>query len=333
MSEEKAAPERGWIRRVVGYMKPHKRNAYIAFGTAIAGTLIQSFTPLVTAIIVDDVILHHNKPLAPWLAVLVVFGIARFGFAYVRRYRGGRISLDVAHDLRTAIFGKLQQLDFARHDELQTGQLVSRASSDVTLLQGFLQFLPIGVANILSFIVAICVMLYLSPLLTVVMLCVAPALLITSIKLRTSVFPASWDAQQKQGDVANVVEEAVTGVRVVKGFGQEQQELDRLTERSERMLRVAGAARAVAGAAATRAPVDPVVRPGRGAAARWLARHRRSRDAGRVPRVRELHDRSDRSGASARGDPDRRATRPRWRRAHLRPPRLHAARARQAGCR
>ena len=53
------------------------------------------------------------------------------------------------------------------------------------------------------------------------MLFVAPALLFTAMRLRTSVFPASWDAQQKAGDVANVVEEDVTGVRVVKGFGQE----------------------------------------------------------------------------------------------------------------
>ena len=50
------------------------------------------------------------------------------------------------------------------------------------------------------------------------------------MRLRTSVFPASWDAQQKAGDVANVVEEDVTGVRVVKGFGQEQRELDRLAD-------------------------------------------------------------------------------------------------------
>ena len=54
------------------------------------------------------------------------------------------------------------------------------------------------------------------------MLVVGPALLFTAIRLRTSVFPASWDAQQKAGDVANVVEEDVTGVRVVKGFGQER---------------------------------------------------------------------------------------------------------------
>ena len=56
------------------------------------------------------------------------------------------------------------------------------------------------------------------------------------MKLRTSVFPASWDAQQKAGDVANVVEEDVTGVRVVKGFGQEQRELERLADRSREMF-------------------------------------------------------------------------------------------------
>ena len=87
-------------------------------------------------------------------------------FAYFRRFRGGRIALDVQHDLRTAVFRQLQQLDFARHDELQTGQLVSRASSDVALMQGFLQFLPIGVANILLFIVSFGAMLVLSPLLS-----------------------------------------------------------------------------------------------------------------------------------------------------------------------
>jgi ATP-binding cassette subfamily B protein len=231
-----APKRRGWIRRLVSFMAPHKKDAFLAFGVAIAGTLIQSFTPLVTKVIVDNVITTHRDPLAPWLTLLILFGVARFGFAYVRRYRGGAIALDVQHDLRTAIFRQLQSLDFARHDELQTGQLVSRASSDVTLIQGFLQFLPIGTANVLSFIVSIGVMLYLSPLLTLVMLCVAPLLLFTALKLRTSVFPASWDAQQKAGNVANVVEESVTGVRVVKGFGQEEQELNRLLDRSQEMF-------------------------------------------------------------------------------------------------
>ena len=60
------------------------------------------------------------------------------------------------------------------------------------------------------------------------------------MRLRTAVFPASWDAQQKAGDVANVVEEAVTGVRVVKGFGQEQRELDELADARRGPVPLAG---------------------------------------------------------------------------------------------
>src|SRR5476649_66213 len=171
------APRQGWIRRLVGYMKPHKKNAYIAFGVAIGGQLIQSLLPLVQRVVIDDVITPQTKaghppgePLAPWLILMIVMGVATFIFAYFRRFRGGRIALDVQHDLRTAIFAQLQRLDFARHDELATGQLVSRASSDVALVQGFLQFLPIGVANILLFIVSLVAMFIFSPLLSLVML-------------------------------------------------------------------------------------------------------------------------------------------------------------------
>jgi ATP-binding cassette subfamily B protein len=233
---EKPKKKQGWIRRLVSYMKPHKKNAYIAFGVAAGGQLLQSFLPVVQKVIVDDVITTKEKPLAPWLALMIAMGVATFVFAYFRRYRGGRIALDVQHDIRTAIFSQLQRLDFARHDEMQTGQLVSRASSDVALIQGFLQFLPIGVANLLMMVVSFAIMIWLSPLLSLVFLATAPALLFTALRLRTSVFPASWDAQQKAGDVANVVEEDVTGVRVVKGFGQEARELDRLTNRSQRMF-------------------------------------------------------------------------------------------------
>ncbi len=52
----------GWIRRLVGYMKPHKKNAYIAFGVAIGGQLIQSLLPVVQKVVVDDVITSHRRP-------------------------------------------------------------------------------------------------------------------------------------------------------------------------------------------------------------------------------------------------------------------------------
>ena len=226
------AEEARWIRRLIGWIAPHKRDAIAAFGVAIAGTAIAAFAPLVQKVIVDDVLTDPSRPLWPWLALLVVFGVTRFGLAYVRRFRGGRIALAVQHDLRTAIFRQLQRLDFASHDQMQTGQLVSRAGSDIMLIQGLLQFLPIVIGNLLMFLISIVIMFVLSPLLSLVMLLITPALLWAALRLRTAVFPASWDAQQIAGEVATVIEESVTGVRIVKGFGQEQRQLDQLTDSS-----------------------------------------------------------------------------------------------------
>ncbi len=75
-------------------------------------------------------------------------------------------------------------------------------------------------------------MVMLSPLLTVTALIVVPAVVLLTRATRASLFPATWSAQQAAGEVAEIVEEDVTGVRVVKGFGQEDRELERLGERA-----------------------------------------------------------------------------------------------------
>ncbi|HZQ86144.1 MAG TPA: ABC transporter transmembrane domain-containing protein, partial [Acidimicrobiales bacterium] len=127
----------GWVRRLWPFLAAHRRDAFLAFGISVLGVgFVQGATPWVERRIVDDVIVGHRSPLAPWLSLLVAFGVANFVAGYVRRYYGGRVSLDVQYDLRTAIFERLQRLDFARHDDMETGQLVSRSSSDVGLIQG-----------------------------------------------------------------------------------------------------------------------------------------------------------------------------------------------------
>jgi ATP-binding cassette subfamily B protein len=227
----------GWIRRLWPFLAAHRRDVFLAFGASIAGMGLSSLTPLVTKFVVDDVVVNHHGSIAPWLVVLFVIAIAAFAGAYVRRYVGGRVALDVQYDLRTAIFERLQRLDLAGHDRMRTGQLVSRASSDVGLLQGILSFLPVTAGNIVTLVVSLVVMALLSPLLTVVALVAVPALLIVMVRLRLRVFPASWDAQQHAGDVADVVEETVSGVRVVKGFGQERRMVDELSETAEGLFR------------------------------------------------------------------------------------------------
>ena len=108
----------------------HRRNLEIALGGALVGSAAQAVVPLVERQIVDNVILHHRSPLAPWLALLVGLGVVTFAAAYLRRYRGGRVALDIQYDLRNAMYEHLHKLDFAQHDQMPTGQLVGRANSD-----------------------------------------------------------------------------------------------------------------------------------------------------------------------------------------------------------
>ncbi|MEA3218442.1 MAG: ATP-binding cassette, subfamily bacterial, partial [Acidimicrobiia bacterium] len=228
---------KGWIRRLLPFLAVHKRNVLAALGVAIIGQGVTSLTPAIERVIVDDVVLNHRRSLAPWLLLLVLAGLVGFVAAYIRRFIGGRVALDVQYDLRNAIYERLQRLDFARHDAMQTGQLVSRAGSDVGLIQGLLSFLPVMSGNIVGLLVAFAVMFVLSPPLTLVALAALPSLFVVALRLRTSIFPATWDAQQRAAEVAGVVDEAVTGVRVVKGFGQEQRELEHLTDTSEQLFR------------------------------------------------------------------------------------------------
>jgi len=162
----------GWIRRLWPFLAARRRDVFLAFGASIVGMGLSALTPLVTKVVVDDVVDDGQGSITPWLVALMGIAVITFIGAYVRRYVGGRVALDVQYDLRTSIFERLQRLDLAGHDRMRTGQLVSRASSDVGLLQGILSFLPITAGNLVTLIVSIVVMAVLSPILTAVALVV-----------------------------------------------------------------------------------------------------------------------------------------------------------------
>ena len=223
----------GWVRRLWPYLMRHRRNLQIALGGALVGSAAQALVPLIERQIVDNVILSHRSPLAPWLALLVGLGVLTFVAAHFRRYRGGRVALDVQYDLRNEMYEHLHTLDFADHDQMPTGQLVGRANSDTTLVQGLLSFFPILSGNVLLMLASLGIMLVLSPLLALVSLVVVPTLLVVAYRMRLQMFPATWDGQQKEGEIAQIVDEDVNGVRVVKAFGQEDREVGRIVTASE----------------------------------------------------------------------------------------------------
>ena len=227
--------DQGWLRRLLSYVMRRRRDVAIAIFAAVLGAACQAGAPLLERQIVDGVIVEGNEALLPWLIALIVVGAGAFLGASLRRYRGGKVALGVQYDLRNEMQAHLQKMDFANLDRMPTGQLVARASSDTTLVQGLLMFIPMMSGNVLLMVLSLGVMLWLSPPLALVSLIIAPALMVVSYRMRTKIFPATWDAQQKEGEVIQIVDEAVNGVRVVKAFGQERRELQRVADSSEEL--------------------------------------------------------------------------------------------------
>ena len=225
----------GWVRRLAGYCRRYPRNVALALGGTLVVTAVAAVVPLIQRQIVDDLVGPGHPAVWPLAVLLLGAALTSFAGLYLRRYRGGRVSLDVQHDLRTEMFAALSRLDGRRQDQLHTGQIVSRSISDLSMIQALLSMIPMLLGNAVLFVASLAIMLFLSPLLTLIALAVGPALWFISIASRRTLFPASWDAQQQAAAVAGVVDGAVTGVRVVKGFGQEDQEIGRL-EWASRLL-------------------------------------------------------------------------------------------------
>jgi ATP-binding cassette subfamily B protein len=226
----------GWAQRLAGYAWRYPKYVLLALGSSLGGMAVLAVVPLITKVIIDDVIGNHTKSMAPWAGALIAAAVLVYVLTYIRRYYGGRLALDVQHDLRTEMYGTITRLDGRRQDELSTGQVVGRATSDLQLIQGLLFMLPMTIGNVLLFLISLGIMASLSLPLTLVALAVAPALWVVAKRSRSKLHPATWYAQAQAAAVAGVVDGAVSGVRVVKGFGQEDQETGKLRDVGRRLF-------------------------------------------------------------------------------------------------
>src|SRR5262249_12259297 len=116
-------------------------------------------------------------------------GRVGFGGAFVRRYLGGRLALDVQHDLRRAVFASVQRLDGPKQDSLRTGQVVSRAISDLAQVQGLLSIVPLVTGMVVLLGASVGAMLWLSPVLTAIALVMLPTSVLITARTRRLLFP------------------------------------------------------------------------------------------------------------------------------------------------
>jgi ATP-binding cassette subfamily B protein len=164
--------------------------------------------------------------------LLVIFGLlvvataaGRGIFAYGQQYLGEWISQRVAYDIRNEIYNHLQRLSFAYHDRQQTGQIMSRATQDV---EGVRMFVSMGVLRLLYLAVllvtVLIIMLLTSWTLALVAWVFLPIIALRSAKVSLGLRPIWLKIQDLQGRLGSVLQENLSGMRVVKAFAQEQQE-------------------------------------------------------------------------------------------------------------
>ncbi|MCT9077054.1 ABC transporter ATP-binding protein [Streptomyces fulvoviolaceus] len=243
----------------------------LVLGSAL-GTGLEAFGPLLAGIAVNDAVAGHTHRVAVLVGVLCALAVVQFGAEFTRRFFAGKLALAVQHGLRTAVFAAVQRYDGVKQDELRTGQVVSRANSDLQQIQIMLGMLPIPIGVSAQFAVSVAAMLWLSPPLTLVTLTVVPALAFTAARSRLRLTPATRAAQAQAATIAEHVEETVTGVRVVKGFGQEDAETDRMARAARGLFaRRVVVSRLQAGATATMSALPAAGQVGVLALGGWLA--------------------------------------------------------------
>ncbi|OSC42139.1 ABC transporter ATP-binding protein [Mycobacterium decipiens] len=217
-----------WWWRLSGYVLRHRGDLLLGFTAALAGTVIAVMVPLVSKRVVDDAIAADHRPLAPWAMILVTAAGAIYLLTFVRRYYGGRIAHLVQHDLRMDAFRALMRWDGRQQDRWSSGQLIARTTNDLQLVQGLLFDLPNVLRHVLTLLLCVVVMTWLSPPLALLAVLLVPIIGLIAHHSRRLLAVATDCAQERKAAVTGVVDAAVSGIQVVKAFGQEEQETGKL---------------------------------------------------------------------------------------------------------
>src|SRR4051812_16992552 len=219
----------------MGYLGPYRRKLIATSLLAVAAQGAALAIPALTGHVIDDALRPHDRQML-WLLVslIVVAGLVRCALMVLRRLLAGQISLDVEYDLRLQMYGHLQRLSYGFYDRNQTGQLMSRATSDVQAVRFFLGYGLIFLTQHVVTVVAVTgLLVWTSPQLAVLTFALIPLIVVIAAMYSRRSHPILRDAQQKVADVTTQAEENIVGVRVVKAFAQERQEVERFRGRSE----------------------------------------------------------------------------------------------------
>ncbi len=234
-----AARTAGW-RLMVEAVRPQKWWIVVGVASGFIWTLARLAVPQLAARAVDDGIRGDDLHLVLLLTLaMLAVGVVQALTTGLRRYCAFRIALRTETDLRTRLFAHLQRLHFAFHDEAQTGQLMARANSDLQQINTVVILLPLTAASMLTMIGVLIIMMMKSVVLAVLALGLLPLLNRAATRFSSRITPANLALQEELSGLSGVVEESLSGIRILKGFGAERLQVKRLDDAADGVLKQA----------------------------------------------------------------------------------------------
>ena len=215
------------------------RARWRTLGTALFFALVWSSArvalPILTGKTIDEAIGGQDKTLLLTFALAIVGVAAVQGLAAaVRRYFAMSTSYRVEANLRAELYDQVNQLSLDYHDRTSTGQLMSRASADLHEIQMFAVVIPLNTAFFLIAVGAFAVLLTVHVPLALAAMLAYPIITLLSARFFRRLSPAAARVQQDLADITHVVEENIAGVRTVRSFGREDDEVRKLQAVADR---------------------------------------------------------------------------------------------------
>ncbi|MFV2038681.1 MAG: ABC transporter ATP-binding protein [Acidimicrobiales bacterium] len=227
--------ELGWLRRLLPVVREHRRAMYTGLVTGLLALVAQVAVPATARSAIDATIDSDRDRLTTLVLVLVGLAAARLLFGALYRYSLFQLAWGVETDLRALLYDHLTTLSFSYYDRTQSGQVISRANSDIRSIKVLLAFAPLIGTSILAFLLAFGFMLTIHVPLALISLSTLPGVYLAGQRLRNTAFPLTWVSQARMAELATIVDENINGTRVVKAFGAEERQIGLLASAAEHL--------------------------------------------------------------------------------------------------
>ncbi|MFC7528327.1 ABC transporter ATP-binding protein [Actinoplanes sp. GCM10030250] len=226
-------PSKSWLRRAWPIVRAHRALLITSLTLSFIGLIVQVQIPDLIRVAIDRALVDQTEDLMRYVWLIALFALVQGVINFLARLYLLRTAYEMEYDLRNIVFAHLMRMSYGFYDRVQSGELISRATSDIRAVQMYLAFGPSILVQCTIAAIAFALMLSINAPLAVVAMLTMPVIAVLGVRMRKAIFPVSWLIQSRLAGVATVVDENIQGVRIVKAFAAEQQQVNTLARAAD----------------------------------------------------------------------------------------------------